>query len=71
MEVSKMREYVVGYFDKVSTKDDFVILTTMDSNAVAMFVRDSYNEAYKRAGLTTKAVLLASHEVPKNYRFSK
>ena len=66
-----MREYVVGYFNKVATKDDFVILATMDSNAVAMFVRDSYNEAYKRAGLTTKAVLLASHEVPKKYRFSK
>ena len=66
-----MREYVVGYFNKLATKDDFVILTTMDSNAVAMFVRDSYNEAYKKAGLTTKAVLLASHEVPKNYRFSK
>ena len=68
---SKMREYVVGYFNKVATKDDFVILATMDSNSVAMFVRDSYNEAYKRAGLTTKAVLLASHEVPKNYRFSE
>ena len=66
-----MREYVVGYFNKLATEDDFVILTTMDSNAVAMFVRDSYNEAYKKAGLTTKAVLLASHEVPKNYRFSK
>ena len=66
-----MREYVVGYFNKLATNDDFVILTTMDSNAVAMFVRDSYNEAYKKAGLTTKAVLLASHEVPKNYRFSK
>ena len=66
-----MREYVVGYFNNVATKDDFVILTTMDSNAVAMFVRDSYNEAYKKAGLTTKAVLLASHEVPKKYRFSE
>ena len=66
-----MREYVLVYFNNVATKDDFVILTTMDSNAVAMFVRDSYNEAYKKAGLTTKAVLLASHEVPKNYRFSK
>ena len=66
-----MREYVVGYFNKVATKDDFVILTTMDSNAVAMFVRESYNEAYKKAGLTTEAVLLASHEVPKNYRFSE
>ena len=66
-----MREYVVGYFNKVATKDDFVILTTMDSNAVAMFVRESYNEAYKKVGITTEAVLLASHEVPKNYRFSE
>ena len=66
-----MRGYVVGYYNKVATKDDFVILATMDSNAVAMFVRDSYNEAYKRVGLTTKAVLLASNEVPKNHRFSE
>lgn len=71
MEASKMREYVVGYYNKVATKDDFVILATMDSKNVAMFVRESYNESYKRAGLITKAVLLASHEVPKNYRFSK
>ena len=66
-----MREYVVGYYNKVATKDDFVILATMDSKSVAMFVRESYNEAYKKAGLTTKAVLLASYEVPKNYRFSE
>ena len=66
-----MREYVVGYYNKVATKDDFVILATMDSKNVAMFVRDSYNEAYKRVGLTTEAVLLVSHEVPKNYRFSE
>ena len=71
MEASKMREYVVGYFNKLATKDDFVILTTMDSNAVAMFVRDSYNEAYKRAGITTVAVMLHKSEVPKKYRFSK
>ena len=66
-----MREYVVGYYNKVATKDDFVILATMDSKNVAMFVRDSYNEAYKRAGLTTKAVILYKSEVPKKYRFSK
>lgn len=66
-----MREYVVGYYNKVATKDDFVILATMDSRSVAMFVRESYNEGYKRAGLTAEAVLLASHEVPKNHRFSK
>ena len=66
-----MREYVVGYFNKVATNDDFVILTTMDSNAVAMFVRDSYNEAYNRAGITTVAVMLHKSEVPKKYRFSE
>ena len=63
-----MREYVVVYVNKFAT---FVILTTMDSNAVAMFVRDSYNEAYKRAGITTVAVMLHKSEVPKKYRFSK
>ena len=66
-----MREYVVGYFNKVATNDDFVILTTMDSNAVAMFVRDSYNEAYKKVGIETIAVILQKSEVPKKYRFSK
>ena len=66
-----MRKYVVGYYNKVATKDDFVILATMDSNAVAMFVRESYNEAYKKNGLLTEAVLLASYKVPKNYRFSE
>lgn len=71
MEVEKMREYVVGYFNKVATNDYFVILTTMDSNSVAMFVRDSYNEAYKKAVITTEAVLLHQNEVPKKYRFSK
>ena len=66
-----MREYVVGYFNKVATKDDFVILATMDSKNVAMFVRESYNESYKRAGLTTVAFMLHKSEVPKKYRFSK
>ena len=66
-----MREYVVGYYNKVATKDDFVILATMDSNSVAMFVRDSYNEAYKKVGITTVAVMLHKSEVPKKYRFSK
>ena len=71
MEASKMREYVVGYYNKVATKDDFVILATMDSFSVAMFVRDSYNEAYKKAGITTIAVILDKTEVPKKYRFSE
>ena len=66
-----MREYVVGYFNKVATNDDFVILTTMDSENVAMFVRDSYNESYKKVGITTAAVMLHKSEVPKKYRFSK
>lgn len=66
-----MREYAVGYFNKVATKDDFVILATMDSKNVAMAIRDSYNESYKRVGLTTELVLLASHEIPKNHRFSE
>ena len=69
-----MREYVVGYYNKVATsatKEDFVILATMDSRSVGMFVRDSYNEGYKRTGLSTKAVMLASHEVPKYHRFAQ
>ena len=66
-----MREYVVGYFNKLATKDDFVILATMDSFSVAMFVRDSYNEAYKKAGITTIAVILDKTEVPAKYRFSE
>ena len=66
-----MRQYVVGYYNKVATKDGFVILATMDSKNVAMFVRESYNNAYKEVGITTEVVLLASHEIPKNYRFSE
>lgn len=66
-----MREYVVGYYNKRATKEDFVILATMDSKAVAMFIRDSYNEAYKRNGWDLKTVVLASHEVPKKYRFAE
>ena len=66
-----MREYVVGYFNKVATKDDFVILATMDSKNAAMFVRDSCNEAYKKVGITTGTVMLHKSEVPKKYRFSK
>lgn len=65
-----MREYVVGYYNKRATKEDFIILATMDSKNVAMFVRDSYNESYKKAGMSVEAILLASHEVPKNHRFS-
>lgn len=65
-----MRGYVVGYFNKRATKEDFVILATMDSKNVAMFVRESYNAAYKNAGLSTEAIMLASHEVPKNHRFA-
>lgn len=66
-----MRDYVVGYFNKVATKEDFVILATTDAKAVAMFVRETYNTAYKNTGMSTEAVMLASHEVPKKHRFAK
>lgn len=66
-----MRQYVVGYYNKAAAKDDFVILATMDSKNVAMFVRESYNNAYKEVGITTETVLLASRDVPKNYRFAE
>lgn len=65
-----MRKYVVGYYNKAATKEDFVILTTMDSFAVGMFVRDSYNKTYKEVGMTTNAVLLEKCEVPNNYSFA-
>lgn len=66
-----MREWVVGYYNKKATKEDFVILATMDSFSVAMFVRDSYNEAYNKVGMSTEAVILARCEVPKKFRFSE
>ena len=66
-----MRQYVVGYYNKVATKDDFVILATTDSKNVAMFVRESYDNAYKEVGITTEVVMLTSHEVPKNYQFAE
>ena len=65
-----MREYVVGYYNKPESKEDFVILATMDSKNVAMFVRDSYRDAYKRAGIQTEALLLEEREVPKHHRFA-
>lgn len=64
-----MREFVVGYFNKAAAKEDFVILATMDSNNVAIFIRDSYNEAWKKLGLSTNAVMLAKCDVPKEHRF--
>lgn len=66
-----MRKYVVGYFSRVAAEEDFVVLATMDSYLGAMFVRDSYNEAYKTTGVSAEAVLLSSCEVPKKYRFSE
>lgn len=65
-----MRGYVVGYYNNKAMKDDFVILTTMDSKNVAMFVRESYNDAYKKVGMSTRVVMLASREVPRNHRFA-
>lgn len=67
----EMREYVVGYYNKVATKDDFVILATTDSKNVARYITYFYNEDCKAAGLSAKIVLLASCEVPKNYRFAE
>lgn len=66
-----MRKYAVGYYNKAWNKSDFVVLATMDSWNVAMFVRDSYNDGYKRAGLSTEAVILEKSELPRGYRFSE
>ena len=65
-----MNKYVVGYYNKPNKKD-FVILATMESENVAMFVRDSYNDAYKRAGINTSAVMFKYNEVPKPYRYTR
>ena len=65
-----MRRYVIGYYNNKAQKDDFVILATTDAYAAAMFIRESYNEAYKKVGMEANAILLASNEVPKHHRFS-
>lgn len=66
-----MREYVVGYYNWAATKEDFVILATMDSVAAADFVKCSYNEAYKRNGISTEAIMMNRKEVPVKFRWAQ
>lgn len=61
-------EYVVG-IPRCDKERRFLVLAAMNSRYVGMFVRDAYNEAYKKAGLREEAVLLEKGEVPKNYEF--
>lgn len=63
-----LEEYVVG-ISRCDKERRFLVLATMNSRDVGMFVRDAYNEAYKKAGLHKEAVLLEKGEVPKNYEF--
>lgn len=63
-----LRKYVVG-IAKCDKEGRFLVLATMDSRYAGMFVRDAYNEAYKKAGLHTKAVLLEEDKVPNNWKF--
>lgn len=65
-----MRRYVIGYYNKQATKEDFVILATTDSTVVLSFLKQSYNEAYKENGLSTRVVALRYDEVPQDHRWA-
>lgn len=65
-----MRRYVIGYYNKQATKEDFVILATTDSTVVLSFLQQSYNKAYKENGVSTRAVALRYDEVPQEHRWA-
>lgn len=63
-----LRKYAVGIVG-YNKKCEFEVLATMDSYAAGIFIRDAYNEAYKRTGSNLEATLLEKDEVPKNHKF--
>jgi hypothetical protein len=63
--------YSIGYYNKESIKKDFVILAQTESKYVAMFIRDSYRDSYKKVGFTTTVELIDGEEnIPKDHRFA-
>ena len=64
-------KYAIGYYNKPWAENkDFVILAETKAAAVAEFIERSYNEGYKRAGLSTRAVTLEKKTLD-SYRFAE
>ena len=62
--------YNIGYFNKPWNKSDFVILAQTKSKSVATFIMDSYNDSYKRVGLSARAVIVPNECLPEDHRFA-
>lgn len=62
--------YNIGYFNKPWSKSDFVILAQTTSNSVAHFIMDSYNDSYKRVGLSTRLEIVLTEDLPKDHRYA-
>lgn len=64
-------KYAIGYYNKPwhSENKDFVILAETKSAVVAEFIERSYNEGYKVAGMTTRAVKVEKKTL-ETYRYA-
>ena len=64
--------YFIGYYNKpwAAENKDFVVLASTKAAAVAEFIERSYNEGYKRSGLSTKAVTVEKKEIS-SYRYAE
>ena len=63
-------KYYIGYYSEYADeKGKFIVLAQTHAVAVAMFIRDSYNDSYKRIGLTITAVI--REELPDQYRYAQ
>ena len=62
----------IGYHNKFEN-GKYVILATTQSKAVAMFIAQSYKDAYKRAGIDTIIVLyneIELDELPEGWKYA-
>ena len=66
-----MMNYSIGYYNKLyNRRNIFVVMAQTESKAVAMFIRDSYRDAYKRNGISTELVIVEGN-LPKEHRFAE
>lgn len=65
-------KYAIGFYNKPYDKDDkdFVIIAETKSSVAAEFIERSYNEGYKKAGMTTKAVTVIKNTLD-SYRYAE
>jgi len=63
-------KYYIGYFSDVpydvryytEMRNTFTVMAESHSKACAMFIRDSYTNAYKEKGIATQVVILNASE---------